>query len=724
MLRSLFGRRLISFIFTLLPLATLLPFAATAQENQFEGQRIVAIQFEPVQQPLDPRDLEAKQKLKPGDTLKAEDVGNAIDALYASGRYTGIRVEAEPAPGGVIVRFVTVQQWFIGHVGAQGSLSQPPNRGQITNGTLLTLGQPFEETSLTGAESHIQDLLHANGFFESNVHSTVDRNPNVNQVNITFVLHTGKRAKYERPIVKGNTILSDDTIVGATGWRIRFIHWYKKVTASRTRDAVPGILKKYEKQNRLMATAAVTDLQYDSTNRRAKGTLEVEAGPKVDVRALEAKVSKGALKKYIPVFEERRVDRDLLVEGARNLRDYFQNQGYFDVNVNFRQRQEGPDQVVIEYVISKGQRFKLVDVQLTGNNYFTAETLRERMFLEPAGFLRFRHGRYSEGMRSKDEENIANLYKSNGFRDVKVTSDLIRNYKGKDGDIAVTMHIDEGEQWYVDNVALNGVQHLDKEYLRSFLSSLPGQPYSEYNVAVDRGAILTRYYSAGFPNAGFRWRAIPSATTPHHVNLEYRVFEHEQKYVRDILVSGVTTTRPNIIQNNMTLKPGDPLSLSAMTQAQQNLYNLGVFAKVDTAIQNPDGDTQYKYVLYDIEEAKRYSVNIGFGAEVGQIGGTTQSVSSPVGGNGFSPRVSLDLSRLNFLGRGHVVTLRGRVSRYDKRGSFNYIAPRFRNVEGRNITFTALYEVSQNIGRSRHAVRKLRCRSRSNSRVPPQAYSV
>ncbi len=690
MVLSRFKRRLIPIFLTLLPLA------AIAQENQFEGQRIVEIQFNPAKQPLDPHDLAAKQTLKLGDPLKAEDVGKAIDALYASGRYTDIRVEAEPAPGGVTVRFVTSEQWFIGHVGAQGSLSQPPNRGQITNGTMLNLGQPFDESRLSEAEARIQNLLHANGFYESSVHNDIDREADVNQVNITFVLNTGKRAKYERPVVTGNTILSDDTIVGATGWQVRFIHWYKNVTASRTRGAVPGILKQYQKRNRLMATAAITDMQYDPANRRAKGTIAVEAGPKVDVRALEAKVSKGTLKKYVPVFEERRVDRDLLVEGARNLRDYFQNQGYFDVNIDFRQRQEGPDQVVIEYIISKGQRFKLVDVQLTGNTYFDNETLRERMFLEPAGFLRFRHGRYSEAMRSKDEENIANLYKSNGFRDVKVTSNLIRNYKGKDGDMAVTMHIDEGEQWYVDNIALNGLQQMDKEYLRSFLSSLPGQPYSEYNVAVDRGAILTRYYSDGYPEAGFRWRVIPSST-PHHVNLEYRVFENERKYVRDVLVAGATTTKPSIIQNNMTLKPGDPLSLSAMTQAQQNLYNLGVFAKVDTAVQNPDGDTQYKYVLYDIEEAKRYSMNIGFGAEAGQIGGTSQAINSPVGGNGFSPRVSLDLSRLNFLGRGHVVTLRGRVSSYDKRASFNYTAPRFRNVEGQNITFTALYESSRNV---------------------------
>jgi outer membrane protein insertion porin family len=665
------------------------------QENRFEGQRIVEVQYTPAEQPLDPRDLAAAQPLKAGDTLRLSDVGDAIDSLYATGRYTDIQVEADHAPGGVILRFVTKERWFIGHVGAEGAVSQPPNRGQITNGTQLSLGQPFEEKSVKAAEDTVSRLFESNGLYEAKVRSEILREPSIQQLNFTFVVHAGKRARYERPEIQGNKLLSDDAIIRATGWRIRLIGWYRSVTESRTRNGLAGILKAYEKQDRLMATARITNLDYDSRRRRVKPTVEVDAGPKVEIKALEADVSKGTLKKYIPVYDERRVDQDLLVEGARNLRDYFQNQGYYDVNVDFRQRQEGPENVVIEYIISRGQRYKLVEVKLEGNRYFNNETIRERMFLEPASW-RLRHGRYSEAMRNKDEENIANLYRSNGFRDVRATSVVDRSYKGKTGDIAVTMRISEGPQWFVDHIHINGVTHFDKDEIRSLLSSLPGQPYSEYNVAIDRSTILSRYYSAGFPDARFRWRPVPSQE-PHHVNLEYVVREGQRQFVRDVLVTGIKHTRPELVDNNITLQKGDPLSLMAMTDGQKALYNLGVFAKVETAVQNPDGREQYKHVLYDIEEAKRYTLNVGVGAEVGKLGGTTTSLSAPIGGNGFSPRVSLDLSRLNFLGRGHFVTLRGRVSTLDKRASFNYVAPRLHDVAGQDITFTALWETSNNV---------------------------
>ena len=81
----------------------------------------------------------------------------------------------------------------------------------------------------------------------------------------------------------------------------------------------------------------------------------------MQVVATEAKVSKPAYcKRYVPVFQERAVDNDLLAEGARNLRDYFQSLGYFDTEVDFRTSfpQDGVER--IEFAVSQGPRYKLV----------------------------------------------------------------------------------------------------------------------------------------------------------------------------------------------------------------------------------------------------------------------------------------------------------------------------------------------------------------------------
>jgi outer membrane protein assembly complex protein YaeT len=670
---------------------------ALAQTAQFSGQKITRVDF-PGGQQLDPRDLAAAQPIKPGEAFSEEAVASVIDSLFATGRFEDIRVEAEPEGSGVAIHFVTQPQWFVGHVGAEGKIKSPPSRAQIVNATGLDLAQPFDEALVPQAEERVRRLLERSGLYEGTVKAELERDPQAQQIDLTFRVRSGKRARYDTPIIQGDPKLSAGAIAKATGWKRFLIGGYKQVSEQRTRGAVKGVLNKYQKKDRLMAKVEIRDLTYEKDKRRVRATLDVDAGPKVKIKALEAKVSKRNLRKYVPIYDEQRVDRDLLVEGARNLRDFFQRQGYYDADIDFRQRPEANDEVVIEYVISRGQRYKLVDVSLEGNKYFDKETLRERMFLEPAGFIRFRHGRYSEAMRKKDAENIQNLYKSNGFHDVKVTSAVTRDYKEKVGDIAVTFHIEEGPQWFVSKLELDGVTKLNREDLLSRLSSIEGQPYSDTNVAADRNAILTTYYSNGMPDTTFEF-STASADQPNRVNLRYVVKEGPEKYIRDVLVSGARETRMRLIDRRVKIDDDEPLSPLAITDSQKELYNTGVLAKVDSAVQNPDGTTAYKHVVYDIDEADRYNLNIGFGAEFARFGGTTSptDLAAPGGSTGFSPRFSLDLTRINLWGIGHYASIRGRVSNLDKRASLDYTAPRFQNVEGRNITITALWENSHDV---------------------------
>jgi outer membrane protein assembly factor BamA len=84
---------------------------------------------------------------------------------------------------------------------------------------------------------------------------------------------------------------------------------------------------------------------------------------------------------------------------------------------------------------------------------------------------------------------------------------------------------------------------------------------------------------------------------------------------------------------------------------------------VITAVQNPTGDAPRKNTLIQVTEAKRWNVTYGFGfeAQTGNPGGSTQtnnnSSYSPEGRAGVSPRVSLDVSRINLRGTNDSLTL-------------------------------------------------------------------
>jgi len=191
-------------------------FAADLNTKQFEGKRITTISFSGAQ-PLAPQDLAKAQPLKVGEPLRAKDVSDAIDGLFATGYFSDVAVEAEPSGNGVSIRFVTRNVRFVGGVSVEGKVTDAPNRGQLFEAANLSLGAPFCEDDVKQAVSNLQHLLQTNGLYEAEVKPETMPAGAAEQVFITLQVSTGKRAKYEMPVVQGQANLSDDALVRLTG---------------------------------------------------------------------------------------------------------------------------------------------------------------------------------------------------------------------------------------------------------------------------------------------------------------------------------------------------------------------------------------------------------------------------------------------------------------------------------------------------------------------------
>jgi outer membrane protein insertion porin family len=660
----------------------------------YEGRPIAAVRYDPVVQPVASADLDRLNLFHTGEPLRLADVREAIKRLYATGAYADVEIDTEPAPNGVELVIRTADQWFIGPVEVQGKVKNPPNRGQLVNATQLDLGQPFDDSQIQAATQGIRALLERNGLYLATITPQVKRDSEHQDVELTFQVNSGARARLTTPAVTGDTKIGDPAVAKAAKYHGLF-RW-KYATQDNVQAGLRNIRHKYDKQKRLTADVRLDHSDYLAKEKRVRPAIQADGGPKVEFHSTGAKISKGKLEKYVPVFDEETVNRDLLVSGARNLRDYFQSQGYFDAEVDFRESHTDADLEEITYVVGLGERRKLVKVSLQGNHYFATPDLRDLMFLQPAGFIRLRHGRYSETFADRDEDAISAQYKSNGFRDVKVTDTVVDNYQGKKGNVAVTLHIDEGPQYTVSKLDIQGMTIPQHEKVVQTLTSVVGEPFSETNVAMDRDAILDFYRSYGYLNAEFTWKMTPGPR-PHQVQVQYTVNEGKANYVRDIMLYGLRSTRRRLVDPAIRMKAGEPLSWTEMGNTQRRLYNLGVFDKVDMAVQDPDGSERDKYVLYHFTEGHLYDLAFGFGAEIANIGGSQTSLNNPAGTAGFAPRVDLELSRLNLWGLGHSINFKGRYSTLDRRVSLNYLAPRFQNVDGRNISVTAMYDNTRDV---------------------------
>jgi outer membrane protein insertion porin family len=666
-----------------------------------------------------------------GKPLERDQIARSIRALYGMGDYADIRAVTTPVGSGMRLDFVVRENLFFNRVLIEG-LTAPPTDASAAAAVQLALGKPFRQEEVDEGLERLREVLKDEGLYKAEVSAENQPHQETHQMDILVHVKPGPRARVESVHLQNETAYQDTELLSRLKMKPG-----QAVTTARVQHGTERIRKFLVKKGRLSARAAVRRGEYNEAKNTVPLELEVTEGPQVQLAVTGAKFSNGELKRLVPVYQEGAVDTDLLEEGKRNLRERLERDGYFDAQVSYttetkevagKERKSKGTEEVITYHIERGDRHKLVGIEITGNQYFSAELLRSRLQIYGAAFES--RGRFSRRLIDSDAESMHGLYDANGFLDAKVAGQVLDNYKGKGGDVFVRFAIQEGEQTRVASLAMEGIHAFKEEELLGVVGSTPGQPYSDFNVTTDRDNILALYFNEGFPEASFtstadrvtdekptagsaeakpgtveneknqrkeeekEKKSKPEAAQAAPVRLVYHITEGPQTRVRRILLSGYSRTRTKVIQREIRVKTGAPLREGDVVESQRRLYNLGVFNRVTIEPQNPDGSDPEKDIVVLVEEAKRYTMAYGGGFEVQRLASTT----NPTGGEiQAAPRGIFELTKVNLTGRADSLSLKLRGSTIEDRALLGYSIPNTFGNSHYSTQATAYTEKTQDI---------------------------
>jgi len=673
---------------------------STSAFNKYSGYRVRSISFTNAHR-TDQNDLLELLPLQPGAELDRAVVQSTIQQLFATGRFRTIAAEVTPYPDRSLDLMLAVDEnLFIGSIVVYNAPG-PPTANQLVNAIKLQLGQPFDPDAIATGIERMKRLMAEGGYFEASVRMESDLDPTHQRIGINFIVNRGSHARLGQVIVKGDPGYPPGKIRG-----IAKLHPGQPISAGRLSRAFTRLRKKYQKTDRLEAQVAVVDRNYHPDINRLDYVFEINRGPIVTVRIEGARLRKGLIKRYVPIYEEGAVDEDLLSEGRRNLRDYFQTKGYFDATVTSTSTHKDGRELVI-FDVDRGELHKFTELKIKGNKYFPAESIRERMAIQPADLLQ-RHGIFSSALLARDVNVITGLYQMNGFQQVKVTSKTSDNYNGKTGRLLVEINIEEGPQTLVHAVQIAGNLHFDNDLLLDQLSTIQGQPFSSYLVGNDRDALVSYYYDHGFPDVRVEATSTAAPNEANRQDVSFKISEGRQVFVDNILISGLRFTKPFVVNREFEINEGDPISQTQVLNTQRRLYDLSIFNQVDMASANPDGNVSKKNLMVQIEEAKRYTFDYGLGFQVQtgnvnsdcqklQLNPTSTQVCNPGGGTGFSPLVTFGVTRANFRGRDDTIVFRTNLGRLQQRATLTYEQPHWLNRNDLTLSFSALYDSTQNV---------------------------
>ena len=642
-----------------------LPASRPALETsvwQWKGVRVDKIEFEGVT--FDAGDpLPDQLAQRAGEPLDPTKVRASTRRLFASGRYRDIEVRGVRQGDGMTLIFVGVPQFFVGRVSIDG-VRNDQLASLLRYGTQLSPGTALTQGAIPAGSTGIKQLLGLQGRHEPKVSADATADKENHQMNVKYMVDIGPQAR-----VGQVTLVGPDPGMTVEEFRKKGrLKEGSRVTRDTTSNALERLRAEFQKRDRLSATISLQKQTYVEARRQVDYEFHVNQGPEVKVTVEGYDLSKRKLHQLVPIFEEGTIDNDLLNEGVFNIRDYLQQQGYFNATVEVRVTGTDTTKQVV-FSVDRNLRHKVVAVDIKGNKYFSVDILRERMRVKKADAY-LRNGRFSPALVASDVAAIRALYRANGFDQAEVTTEVRDSDKDaagkplKTAQIWVTFKIVEGVQQKFGAVNLVGVDPSRLATVKGLMNTEPGQPFSLLTLSGDRDAVLSYYLANGFDQVKVEIIQEKESADTARTDVSLNVVEGPQVSIGRVLLSGVELTRPSVVDRRIRVHPNDPLDQTALLETQRNLYDLALFNEVVTAVQNPNGDAPRKNVLVQVTEAKRWNVSYGFGFEAqtgtpnnNLINPSPSESSSPEGKPGVSPRVSLDVSRINFRGTQNSLTL-------------------------------------------------------------------
>jgi len=319
----------------------------------------------------------------------------------------------------------------------------------------------------------------------------------------------------------------------------------------------------------------------------------------------------------------------LLDNTKKIIRDHFIEKGFLNTTVNFIQKDDPdqPNNVILTVDVDKKEKVKIGEVSFVGNEYFETKKLRRQMKDTKKKNLNFfKASKYINEKYEGDKIKLATFYNDNGFKDFEIISDSL--YTISEDRIGLLIKINEGNQYFLRNVDWVGNSVYRKEDLNKVFNVKKGSVYNQ-SLILDRlkgtsgaeDAVSNLYLDYGYLFS--QLNPVESRIDGDSIDLEIRIYEGDQAYINDIMITGNTRTNEHIARRELFTLPGD---LFSKEKILRSIRQLGVLGHFDPEKINPtpisDLTNGTVDLLYKLEEKANDQFEISGGWGAGMMVGT------------------------------------------------------------------------------------------------------
>ncbi|NUO07432.1 MAG: outer membrane protein assembly factor BamA [Candidatus Brocadia sp.] len=279
---------------------------------------------------------------------------------------------------------------------------------------------------------------------------------------------------------------------------------------------------------------------------------------------------------------------------------------------------------VVIFNIDEGPKIRIAEIEFKGNTNFKRRKLLKQMETRQKHFPTFIFpGRFDKNKFESDIEKVKEFYMNNGWLDVEAGWEI--TYSDDNRKMYITIHVKEGERYYVESLQINGANLFTEEELKEKLKLKEGGPFFLDAVEKDTYQIRLAYGEQGYIAAIVKEKHTFRAEGTK-VDISFAIEEKDRHYIEKIKITGNDKTRDNVIRRQLTFYPGEKLDTEKIRDSQRRLTNTGYFdmeSGMPAGINFEQGSEHGKQnILIEVKEGRTGMLRFGggYGANIGAFG--------------------------------------------------------------------------------------------------------
>jgi len=291
-------------------------------------------------------------------------------------------------------------------------------------------------------------------------------------------------------------------------------------------------------------------------------------------------ITQPRVRKEISVKPGQSLSEEKIEDDRRKILKLYNDRNYSDVDVQYKIEDLPDNKARVIFSITEGPKLIVKKITFIGNYSVKDKDLRAAMKTKVQDLIWFfdKSGRLISSQLDEDRASLKLLYQNRGFADVDIADVATQTLDNKKDGVEIVITIQEGIQYRVNAITLDGVNLVPKEQMLGILKMREGSLFTPKGLADDLNAMRTVYGQRGYIEAD----AIPQVTPAGQgaVDILYKIDERVQSYVNLINIQGNSRTKDKVIRRELAIKPGEIYDTTLVDVSKKRLENLSYFSNI------------------------------------------------------------------------------------------------------------------------------------------------